>query len=978
MKIKPLSCLLLGMIGAACTNGYSAPADSSTPKDVPPHKPMAVYFEGYEKLVLDDEFIWGTDAYIETFFGAPDFNRLNDYSVLLVGKRTAAKPLTEEETNALAKWVSDGGTLMLFYNELRTLWNNTPPEWVAGEGASAGWAKSLRVFAVQSKDHPLTRGLIGLGEKEGPYGEKSAWEGEAALGNFSTGENLVGEGKESILFVNPFGKGQVIVFGDPFMPPPPTVQDEKITLNMTPLAWQFWRNLISYLKLPTRKQAIADWAKTSGRKEALVTWYASGVGEKPLGGKTHNPPYPMAKDELKEMRFDMGIGERMRRDFFVTTLRDFSELSLEPTDLTDSKGNKISAANFRIYIQDKPRPDYPKASYYLVDPKFVEPVGSKGVKLSADDTITYWVAFATGDASEGDYTGAIEFKNGGEKVASLPVHVKVWPFHNPDPEVFHFEMEHDLFTLPPGNWMNPQLYNPDLLAKYQRALADLEVDVGQTTGGMKQGYYNKYVRLRSDGRPIDQALAESPELFASDSMPSLSFSGPFDVMWDNAIQAGISSFSQSWDMNAEISLYMARTALKNDKLDVNSPEHVRFIKWYWGEYNKYLKERGLRETYIKVGDEFGPEGIPHYIQSAAPMQAAGFKTYTTTYNLLQYPEAVAQMNPYTDMWQVSAPLRNPRDIFLEKKIPFDPKHEIWLTASCSWWGSFYGYARAQGMMTVWLKMEGLHLHGFMRWHQNESEGALPGPEGPFNSAGITNWGQSITEGRYLAQLYRMVDLAKKLNRGAKEAEEIKKEIDTQLIGLMQPGKPAPLIPLMPLSESNIGGEAVVNVAPYAMTWDSSNVAKLKVFDMMTRLKKAMGDIKPDLVFREIPLVKEGQPVCAIASVGSEKPAQALAAQFEKLSGAMPSIATDMDERPSAPTQVLIGTLDSNPALAAFVKKELPTEITPIYPPAGTYAIRSLPATKTHPAVIVVVGGDAKGVEIGAENLGRLVAVRNRW
>lgn len=295
------------------------------------------------------------------------------------------------------------------------------------------------------------------------------------------------------------------------------------------------------------------------------------------------------------------------------------------------------------------------------------------MKARACETYAYWFMLDTGEAAPGEYTGEVKFTSGGSALRSLPVKLKVWPIRQPGAEVLHFEMEHIWFCMPGGYWLDPKSYDPERLKQYQQALGRLEVDVGESWSDVDKGYYNKFIRLRADGRPLDQALSESPELFLKDPMPSLGFAGPHDAWWNNAIQAGMSSFSQTWQL-AEASHDMARRAhkLDLDKLAIGAPEHLRFSKWFWGEYRKYLRERGLRDAYVKIGDEFGPEGIAHYIETAAPIQAAGFKTYTTTYNVVQTKEGIARMDPYTDMWQIGWPAVNLKDFFKQNNVPSRP------------------------------------------------------------------------------------------------------------------------------------------------------------------------------------------------------------------------------------------------------------------------------------------------------------------
>jgi len=976
-----LSCLAIGLVAGVV---------AVEARDKSLRKPLTAYFEGYAKLIIDDEFIGPTGAYIDTHYsgdGLANLSRLDNFSALLIGNR-AGRLLTAEENAALEKWVAGGGTLIFSADEPRRLWDNKLPEWVGGNGACSHWSSTPFVAKIQQPDHPLLRGLVDLVPKEG-------WKKETGFG-FTAGQSLIGADKVSLLYENRHGKGRVIYAGANLIPSqwpsfqsPPAVLDGILLRNLTPVMQQFLKNLVVYLGLPTRHEVIAAWAKSRSSSEAFAVWFKE--EEKPIGGRAHIPPFPATKaDELKKMRFDMGIGEVAQRDFFITTLREIPNLIVEITDLKGPKGSVIPSANMRVSIQEPPGTNYWKASYWVLDPRDVVPLGSSAVKTRADETYTYWIELPTGEVPSGDYKGALRFRDGDKLLRSLPVQVKVWPLHAPSADVLHFEMEHIWFCMPGGYWIDPKENNPALLAKYQKNLGKLGVDVGETWSDIDKGYYNRFIRLRADGRPLDQALAESPELFLKDPMPSLSFlGGPHDAWWNNAIQAGMSSFSQTWQLG-DVSHGMAVTVLKNDKLAIGSPEHLRFVKWFWGEYLKSLRERGLFEAYIKVGDEFGPEAIPDYLKAAVPMHEAGFKVYTTTYNAMATKAAVEQMDPATDMWQIAFSLDNPRDLFRANNIPFDPNNEIWGTCASSFWGSWYGGGRGFGLLAARLHMDGIHLHGYMRWQRNEGQGCWHAPHGPGASAGNTVWGNSISDGRYLAQLYRLIAWAKKSGRGAEVAQEIEREISEQIIGLPRPGHPAPLIPLKAGDEHVMGG-IKTRYAVFAMpvTAADCNAAKLKIFEMMLRLQKAMGSPAPSVVYDTIPLVTDGKVVCQIVASADDATAVRLAERIRQLGGVKPAIvrSTDFSRNPlsarrAEPTKVgttnmtgtlvFVGTLQNNPALAAFVAKECPSEVTPHYPVTGMYAIVRLPSA------LVMVGGDQVGLEIGVNNLCRLLTTEHRW
>lgn len=926
-----------------------------------PLKPMGAWFALYQKLTIDDEIVWPTGAFIETHYYKFDLDRASKYSAILIGPGSGAK-LSEGDTATLGKWVEDGGTLILSGAEPQRMWGASLPAWVAGEGATYWWRKAPAEVGIRQAAHPLVQGLQA---EDG----KNLWRVNNGIANIKSGVSLIGDGNMSMLFENRHGKGRVL-FVDPLFVP--QVYPKARLGDMTPLMKRFWANLVAYLEIPTRHEVIANWAKTQPGKEPLVAWTRF-EEEKPLGGKLYNPPHPLDKDVLTALRYDMGIGETNRRFFFLTTTQSFPALTLQAGDLVGADGAKIPAAQVRIYLQEKPLPDWPKSSYWLVEPQSLTPLGSPAVPVRADETYTYWVILDSGEAVPGEYRGNLEFRNGNDVVKTLPLEVKVWPLHQPGADVLQLEMEHNWFSLPGGYYIRKEQNNPALLKKYLDNMGRLGVNVGQVSGDLEKGYYRNSTTLRSDGRPLEEAIKADPKRFQQDPLPSLSFSGLYDVWWNDAIAAGMNNFSRAWSFG--LSNLTARI-YPGQELTEDSPENRRITQWFWSEYRKYLRERGLLETYIKIMDEFPPEQIPNYIRSAGPAQEAGFQTYTTTYNLLKDKDAIAKMEPYTDMWQIAWPLDNLHDFFRKNNVPFDKANDVWGTTASSFWGQYIDYPRGYGWEAARLRMGGLHVHGYLRWQRAGYGGAFVGPEGPFDSVSVVTYAQSVSEGRYLAQLYRMIDFAKSSGRGADVARQIEAEIPRQIIGLPQDGA-TPLIPLT-TSKTVLAGIEAQNADPQNhMSPEVYAAAKVRVFEMLLRLKNAMGDIKPDVLYDGLPLVREGKSNSVIVAPGHERIALDLGARIAEIGGARPALAPQAPKNDAPGVLVLLGTLQDAP-VKALVEDELAGEITPFYPQAGTYAIRRLAASKNHPATILVVGGDAAGIEIGARNLAQLLTAKNRW
>src|SRR5207253_10460759 len=141
----------------------------------------------------------------------------------------------------------------------------------------------------------------------------------------------------------------------------------------------------------------------------------------------------------------------------------------------------------------------------------------------------------------------------------------------------------------------------------------------------------EFLRLGEGGALLDQELQRHPERFRGPNRPALDFSEGYDQLWDVAIDSGMRYLAMNYSLAGDGSLGLPRRIAGDDKLPADSELARRVRNWYWGEYVRYLRERGLHGVYTKILDEFGPDGVPNFIQSARAIRAAGVKVYTTTY-----------------------------------------------------------------------------------------------------------------------------------------------------------------------------------------------------------------------------------------------------------------------------------------------------------------------------------------------------------
>jgi hypothetical protein len=577
------------------------------------------------------------------------------------------------------------------------------------------------------------------------------------------------------------------------------------------------------------------------------------------------------------------------------------------------------------------------------------------------------------DVKPGTYRGALEFRERGGAVAHrLPLRVKVWDVRYPGAEALHYEMEHCWFTMPGGYWIEKDhshkaavssggkklfetpLHDPEVLGNYVRSLAGLEVDFAQSWSDVARLYPLPFLRLRESGALLSEELRKNPERVRKE-LPHLDFSF-LDDYFDQAVAAGMRYYAMNYSRETDGTLGLARQVAGDDKLPAESEIHRRVRAWYWGEYARYLRERGLLGVHTKVFDEFSAKQVPAFVASARAIRAAGFRTYTTTYNFNRDPAAVKAIAPYLDLWQVGW------EFDVRRRLGLGDDRAVWGTTASSFWGNNSDYARGAGWVASRLRYDGLHTHGYMRWFWNDHEGCFVGPREPFNSVAVTHYAQGVAEGRYLAQLYRLIDRAKRSERTARLAAEVERELESTVVGK----EAGCLVRLMNQPAIPGGGFVEYWWPKVCLSPGVYEAAKVKVFELTLRLRRGTGALPSALRYGDFTLARGAKAEAVL--VGEGPAVERLAASVK----ALIRVALQRRETWGKGPALVVGTVRGPAALRGLIEKELKGEVTAHYPRAGHYLIRLMPAAPGRPRVLLVVGGDAAGVEKGVTNLVKLL------
>ena len=950
-----------------CSNPVDPNCDQYIPPPPPPLNVLGGWFTSYRNLTFNDEIVWplgisGRGTYLGAPYYTPDSGLLSKYSAIVVGEGYGGT-ISSTEKSGMEQWVFNGGTLIITAAEGPSMWL-TPPSWL---GFTSWWAGLGTYFRIANPSDPLAAGITSA-EAATLYSAKGV------TGLLPGSVSVMSDGGSvSFVMYKAHGSGYIVYLGDFLVPRKnPSVVQGQIIYDMRPAAIEVWRNLVSHLNLPTQSGEVAKWWDLQpAPKPALTLWWRYETSN-PLGGALYSPTYPQPGEELTSLEFDMGKGERNWKYFFLTTSTALSTLEVRPTDLNGPGGSVIPISDISISIQEKPWPEYTKASYCLVDPCHVEPLYSPDVSLEANRTYTYWLKVrCPEDIPAGTYQGDLEFINGGSVQETLPVIVEVWPLYQPGPDVLHYELEHDWWGMPGGAYIysDPKYNDPDLLADYMYHLRELGVDFGQNFGEIAMSYADNhlppYTRIKESGIRLSDWISANPNAFDdpydASLLPHIDYSCYDAMYFDNAVAAGFTNFAMSYGKPSMTTVY------------------ERQMKWRYTEYATYLKEKGFPQVYTKIMDEFGPSDVAAFIDAASFIQPTGFKTYTTTASFQYDPASVLAIDPYLDMWQCWAIVEWDQ-IKSDLGITWDPANERWAYTASSYWGNYIDYARAAGWAIAYGKFEGLHTHGYTRWIWNDHAGTLPAFGLDYSANDtitvITN-SQSVYQARYLAALYRMIAYANQKGLAASTVAYIESEIPN-IIG------PSPTATIhINYTRSYVAqwyGPNANDIFPeYLVSPDVFETAKVQIFELIQLLQDAMvAGAQPSLKYGDCSLVADGtQRFQIVRDPGYSAQADILSAEILRLTGITPVVSTTYN--PAYPVHIFLGTLGATTYVQNIVAADVPDHITTYYPAADAYAIKYIPASSyTGGEVIMIVGGDGDGLEKGVNSFNNfLVPDENR-
>ena len=1004
--------VLAALLPALCVNGRAA---RGAPEEAE-RLPFGAAFSLYQLPVFTSEVVWPFDIAFEGRRGPKAQEELLEHiercSSFLVG-RGAGRELTGEELDRLGQWIANGGNLVISAHEGRVLFAGGIPRWLGRDSwktenvslfppvkeadtieemleedlAAAGDALPVDASpmgTLEALDHPLTRGLdarmfADIGKGSIGIRKRELLRAQHVLIGGEGGQALVHQGGHVLVWLRRHGKGNILYLGGELTPLPhrPDPPEQTILYQLPEAAVRLWERIADAFECPRRSDAIRRHLQDSDRD--LVTWWRY-ERERANGGELCRPPVPTTPaDIVTNLQFDVGRGERMWRELYVTTARD-RRVRVDIGALDGPDGTAIPTGSWEVLVQQTPRRLHPlmrdanpvpgriKAPYHLVPPAEAPPLDNESIDMAGGHTHTLWLRLLCPEhAAPGTYRGHLRLVSDGDSVHALPVSVTVWPIRVPDPGVLSFEFEHSWESLPGGSFLfadTPGRFDPELLAACMRQVAELGINVGQWSGYFTGGYGAKRVRLRESGAPLDHTVQAARGILRQDPLPALDFSFFDDAYFTPAIAAGLTRFQTNILPGKDHTWTYTQLAYPDAK--PMGAEHQRIMAWYYGELVHHLRERGYTDIQCKTMDEWAPEHAAGFVTNAAPLKAAGFRVLTTTASAMWSAESVRTIDPYLDIWQGEMLTEDWR-VLLRDRLGVAPGAADTFFAYTA--SSVPGWVKDSGRLWGWLsaycRFPALHTHHYFRHYWTDTQPALAGRTGLYNSVAAISHAMGVTRGRYLVSLYDMIERAK--SKGI--APDVVREVASAIAGVIGPRDDAILrLEKNPsATAARYGVEGVTKWVPYyTMTADPAEHerAKLELFGLMVRMARLLEGEAPSVRYAHTTLVRDGMLRCRVE------------AEFpEARSTIMDALAPLLRASKPAPVvRIVCGTRDFAP-IQELVADTLQDRVTAHYPAPGRYATFVIDAA---PPTIVVVGGDAAGVMQGTELLTRFFVTENMW
>lgn len=903
-------------------------------------KPIALVgnsYGRYERRNIRESVLLPQRLVFEEFDGWLPIERLSEFG-LVIYCTSVERPLTDEEIGQVGDYLAKGGQLLLINlasyrlspkkHDVRVL------PWIGAK--LIHWMRGGEPVLKADAEDPVVKhmreeSLVILA----PIG--------VVARQAATMKPLVSGQKGIVVGRNQVGKGAVWFCGPETFRLKTKMTAAKENKEQCKNAYEdtlkVLRNIILQAKTLTRGEKIKQGAMNLPDP---AIWYRD-PGETPRGPEYLTPCFPSSEELVQKVRLDLGLDEWESFRLFVTGRAEQPDLSVHVGDLRGPDDHQMPGTSVRVRRQGIADPKLSRAGpYWLLDGDRREG-GATRFSVLAASSEAFWFTLRTHGLAPGEYEGMIRFRPGGD----VRLHVTVWDVPLPPRSYFAASATTHWTSLPGGNYMRTTDFG-----QYERYIADLgrhHISFDCPTGMIMWGgsWLLDRAFLRAEGTPFPAAIREQSARLQTGELPKLDLSF-FDPYSEIAARHGLTQILIPYRNHTKDFIGYTQQIFKSKPLNADSPEHTRIRQWCMGEIVRYFRERGFRTIIGLTGDELPPESIPDLARRGSDMIRHGWQTASTiTGKTGQHAAHYRALNPGLSYWVLN--LTDLDDFWREFRA--DPAmidaQDTLGTYVADWHRAPYAFNRKYGWLCPHFRLDRWFVHGYLRWYPNG--GAVwPSPSGPVATEGWEGVRDGVEDGRLFALLLRLIDTLAQSPDGPREPlAGMLAEARTAVAQLVRFDEEAPV----PLSR-----EASRHGNPYFLATGRESgmrTAKRSVLKHLSTLRRFWDFKKASLRWGDLVVAERGRPRAIIIPGKHKRLGEQLAERLSGLAGRPVRVGS---EAADGLLPVYLGSLKTNPALAAAASQEL-LGVTDRYPAAGRYLFLEW-QSRTGPAVALYAVDEA--------------------
>lgn len=540
---------------------------------------------------------------------------------LVVIATSQERPYTSKEHDAIKRYLEQGGRLLLIQQAPLHMAD------AVSAGAQYGWlGMNQRSVKIPPEDAIIAKDPI-LGEMTGrpswiAYGQ--------GVGNLAEDvAPLMGDGTNAIIARRDVGKGRVYYLGSEVFrlraAKSPHLQDSDSYLAII-------RNILAEANPLThtdwQREQTAEW---NAKAKRFLLWnreWQRGTEK----GAIFLPPLPAENELISELPVNLALDE-------------YEALQINLTDL--GKGGLVTwkveglpEKALRVFVQDRPAPiPWPKkpeiareVPFWLMPPEALEPKGEQAVKIGAGGTRIFWLKFDSHDLPPGKHRGRIAFQVDGAPAGEVALDVMLHPVRVP---------KRRLITVQPLGHVYGDVNNAAPALRFKRNLRD---------HGFEWTLINtlRPETCTVNGKKLDAAfLRDNLEAIASENPPAIDFS-PMDAYIDASLEHNLTYFRITQNLTESINGLAKR-------INADEVQEKVVRQWLLREFNRYLRDKGIRNAYVSMGDEMSAAQLrERFIPWSEDLAEAGWKsTSSFTTPVAEDPQLTGKLSRTVGAWTLN-------------------------------------------------------------------------------------------------------------------------------------------------------------------------------------------------------------------------------------------------------------------------------------------------------------------------------------